>query len=36
MLLSAALIAAVLFVLGKPVERCEPVTPTGVRRAAAE
>jgi Na+/H+ antiporter NhaC len=36
MLLSAALLAAVLFVLGKPVERCEPVTPTGVRRAAAE
>jgi hypothetical protein len=36
MLASAALLTAVLFVFGRPVEQGEPVTPTEVRRAAAE
>jgi Na+/H+ antiporter NhaC len=35
MLISLAILAAVLFVFGKPVEQGEPVTPKEVRRAAA-
>jgi hypothetical protein len=31
-----AILAAVLFLFGKPVEQGEPVTPKEVRRAAAE
>ena len=36
MLISVAIVAAVLFLLGKPVAESEPVAPKGVRRAAAQ
>jgi hypothetical protein len=36
MLISLAILAAVLFLVGKPVAEVEPVAPKGVRRAAAE